>query len=49
MRGKIRKTAQKVEATSKRLSDHLTLDVKIEIYILAKSYKDRFSKDLPRF
>lgn len=49
MRGKIRETPQKVETTSKRLSDHLTLDVKVEIYILAKSYKDRFSKDLLRF
>ena len=31
MRIKIRETDQKVETTSKRLSDHLTLNMKVEM------------------
>ena len=47
MRIKIRETDQKVETTSKRLSDHLTLNMKVEIYIPAKPDK-LIKKDLQR-
>lgn len=47
MRIKIRETDQKVETTSKRLFDHFTLDMKVKIYIPAKTDK-LIKKDLQR-